>query len=139
MRIIIVLIMVWCLSAGACPGNKHVEQQKMVDFPQAQNLERVYVSGVEVLATNSADSTVELQVKGNLPSPAYLLERIETRVSDGNIEITPLARVEQGRMATQVLVPFQKKVTLKLVKPGEYSVKLLGRGETRTTTLHLPY
>jgi hypothetical protein len=76
-----------------------------------------------------------LNVSGNLPSPAYKLERVEVKIRGDIVELTPLASYDRSKMAAQVLVPFNESVKVKLPRAGEYTIRVVGRGENRESKI----
>lgn len=91
---------------------------------------RVYVDEVEARDSIAASENLAVEVKGNLPSPAYTLKDFDVKVSGETIEITPVTDFKSDVMAAQVLVPFEKTVTVKNLKPGKYKIKVVSGKDT---------
>jgi len=118
---------------GAGKGEKTGQGETM---PLEQNgFQKVYVEQAESAASLTAGEEMILNVSGNLPSPAYKLERIDVKITGDVIELTPLASFDRKGMAAQMLVPFTESVKVKVAKAGEYTVRLIGRGENRESKI----
>ncbi len=86
---------------------------------------RVFVDNVQSAQTINASENLTIEVSGNLPSPAHSLKGFDVKVDGKFIEITPVTEFNSSVMAAQVLVPFQKTVTVENLKPGKYKVKVI--------------
>ncbi|MFQ5628908.1 MAG: hypothetical protein ACE5I1_09125 [bacterium] len=95
--------------------------------------EKVYVSAVEIVPGVTADNEVRIKIKGNLPSPAYKIQKYDIKVSGPKIEITPLAHYDKNVVAIQMLVAFEDTVTVKLETLGAHSLKINGRTKSVDT------
>lgn len=99
--------------------------------------ERVYIERVEQSAELPDSGAVQIKVVGNLPNPAYTLIDFYVDVKDNTIEIIPLATVDRAKIVAQVIVPFERVVTVKGLKPGKYKVMVRGRGGEVTASASL--
>ena len=109
----------------------------LVFFACDQNLKKVYVESVEVVPGFPTGETY-LLVRGNLPSPAYEFDHSDVEVDSirSVIHITPKARFDAKKTTTQVLVPFEDVVSIKL-PAGSYEVRLHGRKKTIKKTIEV--
>jgi len=99
------------------------------------DLQKIYVESAESVTTATAGEEVVMTVSGNLPSPAYKLERVEVEIKGKVVELTPLASFDRSVMAAQMLVPFTESVKVKLPKAGEYVIRVIGRNENRESRI----
>jgi len=100
----------------------------------SDRLVKIYIDKVDSEPSISEAEKLQVNVSGNLPSPAYTFERFDVKVKGKVIEIIPLAKFDADRMAAQVLVPFQEVCTVENLKPGTYSIQVHGRGDTVVKT-----
>lgn len=100
-----------------------------------QSLQKVYVESAAAATTAMAGEELVLTVSGNLPSPAYRLERVEVQMKGNVVELTPLASVDRRKMAAQGLAPFEQAVKIKLPTAGNYLIRVVGRNENRESTI----
>lgn len=100
-----------------------------------QSLQKVYVEPAAAATTAMAGEELVLTVSGNLPSPAYKLERVEVQMKGNVVELIPLASVDRRKMAAQGLAPFEQSVKIKLPAAGEYLIRVVGRNENRESTI----
>ena len=113
-----------------------VPREESAPAPPAQgDLQKIYVQEAETTTLSAAGEETILSVSGNLPSPAYKFERVDVQIKGNVVELTPLASYQSGKMAAQVLVPFSETVKVKLPKAGEYTVRVIGRGENRESKI----
>ena len=96
----------------------------------SDRLEKIYVDNVNSDQSISEATKLQINISGNLPSPAYTFERFEVKVKGKTIEIIPLAKFDATKMVIQVLVPFQEVCTVENLKPGTYNIQVHGRGDT---------
>lgn len=120
---------------GAGKGDGTATEEAGMSAPKQDDLQKIYVQEVETTALAAPGQETVLNVSGNLPSPAYKLERVEVEIKGNVVELTPLASYDRGKMAAQVLVPFSESVKVKLPKAGEYTVRVVGRGENRESKI----
>ncbi|MFQ5769227.1 MAG: hypothetical protein ACE5HX_01725 [bacterium] len=92
--------------------------------------EKIYVESVDSRVVLSKLDELEVKIKGNLPSPAYTFDRFDVKVSKNVIEITPMAKHDPYKIVTQVLVPFEEVCKVRNLKPGNYEIKVMGRGDS---------
>jgi hypothetical protein len=118
-------LIVGCKGQGARQGADRPQEAKVIDLSK---FEKIYVDEVEQIAEVRDSAAVEIKISGNLPNPAYTLVDFYVEVKGNTIEITPLATVDRSKMVIQVIVPFERVVTVKNLKPGTYKVKVQGRG-----------
>jgi hypothetical protein len=118
--------------------NKQLEK-KMPKADEAearpQSLQKVYVESAMAATTAAAGEELVIKVTGNLPSPAYKLERVEVQMKGKIVELIPLASVDRRKMAAQGLAPFEQPVKIKLPNAGEYLIRVVGRTENRESTI----
>ncbi|NIS26871.1 hypothetical protein GWN90_23265 [candidate division KSB1 bacterium] len=90
---------------------------------------KIYFESIESEKTVSEQETVEVTVKGNLPSPAYSLEGFDVNVKNELIEITPIVKHDSSKMVAQVLVPFEEVCRVGKLEPGNYQIQIMGPQE----------
>ena len=101
-----------------------------VPVKDSNTLEKIYVDKVDSEQSISEAEKLQVNVSGNLPSPAYVFERFDVKVKGKVIEIIPLAKFDADKMVVQVLVPFQEVCSVENLKPGTYNIQVHGRGDT---------
>jgi hypothetical protein len=104
-------------------------QKNQVPAQADANMQRIYVDSYDCREALTQSEALEVQVKGNLPSPAYAFSRFDLKVSDGVIEITPLATYSPNKIVAQMLVPFEQTCRVEGLKAGTYEVKVISRGD----------
>ena len=97
-------------------------------------MQRIYIDSFDCRELISNNETLEVNIRGNLPRPAYTFNRFEIEVTDGEIRITPLANYNSDKMVAQMLVPFEKTCTVENLKAGAYEVSVIGRGRASAQT-----
>lgn len=120
---------------GVTTGKKTAEEASAPVEITQPNLQKIYVEPAVTAATATVGEEIVLNVSGNLPSPAYKLERIEVQIKGKVVELTPLASFDRSKMAAQVLVPFTESVKVKLPAAGEYTIRVIGRTENRESKI----
>jgi hypothetical protein len=120
---------------GAGKGEMVPNETSAPAQPAQGDLQKIYVQEAETITAAAAGEETVINVSGNLPSPAYKLERVDVKIEGNVVELTPLASHDRGKMAAQVLVPFNETVKVKLPKAGEYTVRVVGRGENRESKI----
>gem|GEM_PF-2249371 len=98
------------------------------------SLKMVYVNSVEAAESPLRAKKVLLRIQGNLPSPAYEFQEFKVQLSGRSIDITPLAHYVEKKAVIQMLVPFDQVCTIDDMKPGNYEVKVHGKGGQGTLT-----
>lgn len=111
-----------------------VEESSRSVAPQS-DLQKIYVQEAQPAVLAAPGEETVFNISGNLPSPAYKLERVDVKIRDNVVELTPLASYDRSKMAAQVLVPFSETVKVKLPKAGEYTIRVVGRGENRESKI----
>ncbi len=101
-----------------------------VPVKDSNRLEKIYVDKVDSDQSISGAEKLQVNISGNLPSPAYTFERFDVKLKGKAIEIIPLAKFDAAKMVVQVLVPFQEVCTVENLKPGTYNIQVHGRGDT---------
>ncbi len=101
-----------------------------VPMQDSDKLEKIYVDKVDAGASISEAEKLQVNVSGNLPSPAYTFERFDVKVKGKVVEIIPLAKFDADKMVVQVLVPFQEVCSVENLKAGTYNIQVHGRGDT---------
>ena len=101
-----------------------------VPMQDSERLEKIYVDKVDSGPNISEAEKLQVNVSGNLPSPAYTFERFDVKVKGKVVEIIPLAKFDADKMVVQVLVPFQEVCSVENLKPGTYNIQVHGRGDT---------
>ena len=120
---------------GAGKGEMTPQEESAPAVSTQTDLQKIYVEQAESVTVAAAGEETVLNVSGNLPSPAYKLERVEVKIKGNVVELTPLASQERGKMVAQVLVPFTESVKVKLPKAGEYIIRVIGRNENRESKI----
>lgn len=115
-------IMFVTIFLGCTASKKEVPLEKGV-------LQKIYVAGAETKHVIKKTEVLEINVRGNLPTPAYTFDHFDIQVKGNVIEITPLAKYDSNKIVTQVLVPFEKVCKVRNLKPGTYEIKVNGRSE----------
>jgi len=118
-------LLLGCKERGAGKQAGRPEEGSVTDLSK---FERVYVESVKQTAQVPDSGVVRLKIAGNLPNPAYTLVDFYVDVKGNTIEVTPLATVDRSKLVIQVIVPFEREVTVKGLKPGSYKVEVRGRG-----------
>ena len=95
-------------------------------------MQRIYVDSFDCRELISKNETLEVRIQGNLPSPAYTFSRFDLKVTDGVIQITPLASYNPDKLVAQMLVPFEETCSVKNLKAGDYEISVIGRGRAST-------
>ena len=101
-----------------------------VPMQDSERLEKIYVDKVDFGPSISEGEKLQVNVSGNLPSPAYTFERFDVKVKGKVVEIIPLAKFDADKMVVQVLVPFQEVCSVENLKAGTYNIQVHGRGDT---------
>lgn len=120
---------------GAGKGEMTPQEESASAVSMQTGLQKIYVELAESTTIAAAGEETVLNVIGNLPSPAYKLERVEVKVEGNVIELTPLASQDRDKMVAQVLVPFTKTVKVRLPRAGEYIIRVVGRSENRESKI----
>lgn len=115
------LVIILLLSFTACSKYNGKPQ----NIGKSKMSSRVYVDEVQSAQSINASENLTIEVSGNLPSPAHTLQGFAVKVKGESIEITPVTKFNSEVMAAQVLVPFQKTVTIENLKPGKYKIKII--------------
>ncbi|RMD91224.1 MAG: hypothetical protein D6813_07990 [Calditrichaeota bacterium] len=123
-KIVKYLFLIFTIMAWGCAAGK---REKPVE---GKNLQKIYVEEITPETVKIVGKTVQIKIRGHLPSPAYEFERFDIQVKDHVIEITPLAKYDPTKIVAQMLVPFEQVCTLKNLKPDTYEVKISGRTQT---------
>ena len=126
---IILISLITLFAISNCTTSKN-----SVPGQDSDRLVKIYIDKVDSEPSISEAEKLQVNVSGNLPSPAYTFERFDVKVKGKVIEIIPLAKFDADRMAAQVLVPFQEVCTVENLKPGTYSIQVHGRGDTVVKT-----
>jgi len=139
--LVVAVLAAWSLQyvpgCGATKGERRIEEGSASLAPEQTELHKIYVEPARSAASVKAGEDVVLGIHGNLPSPAYKLDRVNVNIKGKVIELTPLATLDRGVMAAQVLVPFSDSVKVKLPEPGEYVVRVVGRTENRESKIRV--
>ena len=107
---------------GTGKGEMVPQEESAPAQPAQSDLQKIYVQEAETTTQAAAGEETVLSVSGNLPSPAYKLERVDVKITGNVVELTPLASFQTGKMVAQMLVPFSETVKVKLPKAGEYTI-----------------
>ena len=100
-----------------------------VPMQDSERLKKIYIDKVDSEPSISETEKLQVNVSGNLPSPAYTFERFDVKVKGKVVEIIPLAKFDADKMVVQVLVPFQEVCSVGDLKPGTYNIQVHGRGD----------
>ncbi len=100
-----------------------------VPMQDSERLKKIYVDKVDSEPSISETEKLQVNISGNLPSPAYTFERFDVKVKGKVVEIIPLAKFDADKMVVQVLVPFQEVCLVGNLKPGTYNIQVHGRGD----------
>jgi len=100
-----------------------------VQMQDSKRLKKIYVDKVDSEPSISETEKLQVNISGNLPSPAYTFERFDVKVKGKVVEIIPLAKFDADKMVVQVLVPFQEVCLVGNLKPGTYNIQVHGRGD----------
>lgn len=87
-----------------------------------------YVDTARAPATVKAGERLEVVIEGNLPDPAWELVDVEVERGHGRVLLTPWIRRTHGRPVMQVLVPFERKVSLEGLTAGTWTIEVHGHG-----------
>lgn len=101
-----------------------------VPMQGSDRLQKIYVDKVDSESSISEAEKLQVNVSGNLPSPAYTFERFDVKVKGQVVEIIPLAKFDADKLVAQVLVPFQEVCSVQNLKTGTYNIEVRGRGDT---------
>ncbi len=100
-----------------------------VPMQDSERLKKIYVDKVDSEPSISETEKLQVNVSGNLPSPAYTFERFDVKVKGKVVEIIPLAKFDADKMVIQVLVPFHEVCSVGNLKSGTYNIQVHGRGD----------
>ncbi len=120
LTIIVVMFGVSCSPETAKEG-------AVAEASMAEGKEKVYLTDFDLPEKIEGKKEIEVTLTGNLPSPAYKLEKIDVKVSGKTIKITPLASFNPDIVAIQMLVKFEEKFTISVEKYGVYQVRCFAR------------
>lgn len=102
------------------------DQFKTGKFP----VKNQFVKSAELVISGDNPPEVKVVLKGELPNPCYTLE-IQTNPPDENnrIVIMVSSQVDQERICTEVISPFEKSIPIDMVNsaPGKYTVWVNGQ------------
>ena len=117
-----------CAIAAALVFSHCSAQKNQPPTQDSSTMQRIYVDSFDCRELISKNETLEVRIQGNLPSPAYTFSRFDLKVTDGVIQITPLASYNPDKMVAQMLVPFEETCTVENLQAGGYEVRVIGRG-----------
>lgn len=122
-----------CCVLTACSNEKMREAPGSGGEKSMRATEKVYISSAAILPGVTANNEIQVKIKGNLPSPAYKIQKYDISVKGPKIEITPLAHFDKNIVAIQMLVAFEDTVTVRLKTLGTHFLRVNGRSNTVTT------
>ena len=100
-----------------------------VPVKESNGLQKIYIDKVDSDQSISSAEILQVNVSGNLPSPAYTFEQFDVKVNGQVVQITPLAKFNADKMVAQMLVPFKEVCSVENLKPGTYDIQVNGRGD----------
>ena len=106
------------------------------DMFSQKELRIVDVDRVEVLSESPSDPT-QIGVFGHLLNAKYRLERVDFEVNEMIIQIVAWASVDDGKITTEVLIPFEYTISISGLAPGSYEVRLIGVSGTKMQTIEI--
>lgn len=129
MKLTVAFVAILLMTMACTSNNNKVppEEAKMASAKAKGNLQKIYVEEAEPQQMISSNEEIQVNVRGNLPSPAYTFDHFDIKVQGTVVQITPLAKYDSTKMAAQVLVPFDSVCTVKNLKPGDYQIVVDGR------------
>jgi len=90
-------------------------------------LHRLPVDSLKTLQKYPKKGQADLMIYGILPNPAYKIERIDVKVKEDIIQITPLASYVPKKIVIQMTVKFEEKCKVSRLNKGkEYNINLIG-------------
>lgn len=98
--------------------------------------QNISIDSVKVIETIPDKGQIVISIKGVLPNPAYEIQKIETRIDKGKIQIIPHVYHDPNKVVIQLMIPFEKKVVVSgLVKKKKYEIKVANKVYVKKFTL----
>ena len=91
----------------------------------------VYIDAVKAPAEIQSGKTLEVTVDGNLPTPAWKIADVEIKKEGSTVRIVIWGELEDEGPTIQMLEPFTRKVEVKDLTPGQWTVVVSGHGDTK--------
>ncbi len=91
-------------------------------------LQSISIDSVKVTEMIPDKGEIVISIKGVLPNPAYEIQKIETRIDKGKIQIIPHVYHDLNKVVIQMMIPFEKKVVVAgLVKKKKYEIRVANK------------
>jgi hypothetical protein len=95
----------------------------------------VYLDGVIAPPDLVAGKPFDVEVGGNLPTPAYRLLEPSVSTAGHTVTIKLACKLEHKGPSIQMLQPFTKTVEIKGLKAGRWTIEAIAKGDQRVETV----
>jgi hypothetical protein len=112
------------------PAGENVHQSE-VSMQRASELQKAVVDSFAVVDSEKVGA-VDILLAGQLPSPAYNIERVDVKRRGKVIEITPWMRYDPNKIVIMVTVPYSQRVSLGNLGEQTYTVRVVDAKQIRS-------
>lgn len=115
-------IIIAAIFAVCKPSGERIDQSE-VRMKAASGLQKVIVDSFTV-AESEKMGAVEVLLSGQLPSPAYTIERVDVKRRGKVIEITPWMRYDPNKIVIMMTIPYTRRVSVEGLDEKTYTIRV---------------
>jgi len=117
-------------------GISSCASEKAQSDMEIKALQNISVDSVKVIEMIPDKGQIVVSIKGVLPNPAYEIQKIDTRIDKGKIQIFPHVYHDPNKVVIQMMIPFEKKVVVSgLLKKKKYEIRVANKVYVRKFSL----
>jgi hypothetical protein len=116
------LLIISAIFAVCKPSGERADQSE-VRMKVASGFQKAIVDSFTV-AESEKKEAVEILLLGQLPSPAYTIERVDVKRHGKVIEITPWMRYDPNKIVIMMTIPYTRRVSVENLDEKTYTIRV---------------
>lgn len=132
------LLIIATIFAVCKPSGERGEQSEG-RMTSTSGLQKAIVDSFTV-ADSKKEKAVDVLLSGQLPSPAYTIERVDVKRRGQVIEITPWMRYDPNKIVIMMTIPYTHRVSVDGLNEKSYTIRVADAKQIRSrevTIIHL--
>jgi hypothetical protein len=115
-------IIIATIFAVCKPSGERIDQSEG-RMKVASGLQKAIVDSFTV-AESPKMGAVEILLSGQLPSPAYTIERVDVKRNGKVVEITPWMRYDPNKIVIMMTIPYTHRVSVEGLDEKTYTIRV---------------
>jgi hypothetical protein len=124
------ILIIAAVFAVCKPSGERADQSEGV-MKSVSGLQKAIVDSFTI-NDSKKEKAVDVLLAGQLPSPAYTIERVDVKRRGRVIEITPWMRYDPNKIVIMMTIPYTERVSVEDLDEKEYTIRVADEKQIRS-------